>query len=480
MNATFLSAISGKFSRTLILGTLAPVTVFVILGILAVAPFFPARVTVFQPIETLDPGWQLVVMTLVVIVLSLILYGLNIPIIRFFEGYPWKDTWLGQIRTRRYQDQYDELLRWRGEIASLSELLLEEVEDWKAAIQIWAKDPKLPRSLPEVDWNQPVGEKREESPWPQVQRLVDREFARLEQARVLAFPHERSFILPTRLGNMIRAFEEYPAREYKMDAVTLWPRLIGVIEPAYLEAIDDAKTQMDFMLNSSVLSMLLVIVLGVLGIVYPLPAVSGGLFVLWLLLVLSLFFLAYWFYLQSIPQAGNWGEMVRGAYDLYRNTLLEKLGYKQKPRTRAEEQDLWHQIQAQMIYGRPLKETPPDYDIAAKPLISARGEPDGTLPRMTRGITTLGPQPGQVQVSIQITNVDPEVVFEKIVVSDTLPEGWYFGWNSASASQGSLVVEATTALTFTVNQLKLELNQSLTLSYTAILLPNQKKEEGDA
>jgi hypothetical protein len=72
------------------------------------------------------------------------------------------------------------------------------------------------------------------------------------------FPIERTSVLPTRLGNVIRSFEDYPERQYGMDGVTLWPRLVAKINKDHATVIEDAKITFDFLLNSAVLSAVLI------------------------------------------------------------------------------------------------------------------------------------------------------------------------------------------------------------------------------
>ena len=69
-----------------------------------------------------------------------------------------------------------------------------------------------------------------------------------------SFPRNAEEILPTRLGNTIHAFEDYPDTRYGMDAVELWPRLVAKVDKEYRAVLDDAKASFDFMINSSVLS----------------------------------------------------------------------------------------------------------------------------------------------------------------------------------------------------------------------------------
>jgi len=79
-------------------------------------------------------------------------------------------------------------------------------------------------------------------------------------------PSDTSLLLPTRLGNVIRSFEEYPDRQYGIGAITLWPRLIAKIDKEYAAMMDDSKTSFDFMLNISLLSAFSALVITVVGL----------------------------------------------------------------------------------------------------------------------------------------------------------------------------------------------------------------------
>lgn len=102
------------------------------------------------------------------------------------------------------------------------------------------------------------------------------------------FPSQPELILPTRLGNVMRSFEEYPSVQYGIGAITLWSRLVAKIDKDYAGGIDAAKTSVDFMLNLSVLSFFSATVMTIVGLYYFAPVlpvlltVSGFLIVSYL------------------------------------------------------------------------------------------------------------------------------------------------------------------------------------------------------
>ena len=214
-----LSGISGYFSKHLILGIFLPVVIFVIFTWVLVVPVLPSDWPILKPIESLDPQWKILVISFLTIVITGLLYNVNIPLISLYEGYPWKELWIGRSRTKKYKRLFAIFqAQWNGLPYIEYELFT-------------AEDPRL---------------------------------SGIEKIKALAgsklfsdFPGREDLILPTRLGNVIRSFESYSLRQYGMDAVIFWPRLVAAISKDYAPTVDDAKTSFDFMLNCSALSGLL-------------------------------------------------------------------------------------------------------------------------------------------------------------------------------------------------------------------------------
>ncbi|MFQ5571914.1 MAG: hypothetical protein ACE5G0_19720, partial [Rhodothermales bacterium] len=334
-------------------------------------------------------------------------------IIRFYEGYPWENSVLGRWRKGRHQKKFDAVqARWAGLHGLLHSL-----------------GPQHPHyGALMADWT---------DLYHQLQRM---------------YPDARSLVLPTRLGNVIRNFERYSSVEYKIESIVLWPRLINIIDKDYATAVDTARTSFNFMLNLSLLSGILALVIAGAGLVYmpPEAMLRVG------LPVLGCGFLAYWFYQLSIAPAATWGSLVKGAFDLFRWDLLKKLGYQQQPTTRKAERDLWHEITQQMIYGdkRQLSgDRAPRIDYAPaqapteKPTAaSASKKVDFEI---TRGMkpTMIGEQ---VRVIIGVKHADNDVL-DNLVIKDTLPDGLIYKWDSATAHGRTVRVVGTNPYQFHIS-----------------------------
>jgi hypothetical protein len=443
---SLFSAISGKFSTALILGTFFPVTVFVFLARVLWVPLLPGdfKPALLSTLSGLDDKWELLILTLTAIVLSGLLYNLNIPLMRLYEGYQWKETWIGRRKVDHHRAALRVLLAKREGLFPLQTQLEEELD-----------------RLANVDPN--------DAQIPQLRRwIAAAEFQEdLARREVFAFFPKVSSVLPTRLGNAIRSFENYPERQYNMAAIEIWPRLISVVDTGYAETIDAAKAGVDFMLNSATLSALLALLLLTVGLIYPTPFSSRGTTAAWIAEIVALSIASWWFYVQSISASVSWGNLVRSAFDLFRGKLLEKLGYGYKPAKPTEERELWGAISRQLIGGDPpegVEEIPP-YTKGVTLLTSVSCTPDTGL-QIARGVISLPNRIG-TQVFVEVRYASPGQPVHDLVIVDTVPVGFDYEWDSATASEGEVRVEGTNPYRFRLSH-HLAPDSALQLSYRIV------------
>jgi hypothetical protein len=151
------------------------------------------------------------------------------------------------------------------------------------------------------------------------------------------------YIMPTRLGNIIKAAELYPGDEgrYGIDAVFFWPRLYQVIPDNARTSLVDARTSLSLMLNICTLALglavgaLIALAVTTWSAAACWATAAGGVVVAWLA------------YRSALGPARVYGELVRSMYDLYRGDLLAKLGFA-LPDTLAGERELWKNLGLQM------------------------------------------------------------------------------------------------------------------------------------
>lgn len=201
-------------------------------------------------------------------------------------------------------------------------------------------------------------------------------------------------------------------------------------------------------------------------------------FVLLLIKILIFGCLSFTFYEFAVSRAAEWGRLVKSAFDLYRWKLLDQLGFKQSLTTRKAERELWGEISRQSIYGDPFaKRALLDYADArprTAPYASSKQELELEI---TRGIQ-LVTHTEAVKVFVSVRNNDPARVAEEVVITDKLPEGFDYEWDSAAVEHYTVTVSGANPFQFKVKG-QLAANQSLTLTYRAIPpQANQKHNVG--
>lgn len=167
---------------------------------------------------------------------------------------------------------------------------------------------------------------------------------RLMVERFERFPDREGQILPTPFGNTLRAFETYPRVMYGMESIDGWSRLLAVVPNDYRNLIDSAKAHVDFWVNLGFLSLVLIVGNLSLGFIYHLAPP------IWLLAITAFILLiSPW---RARRLAVEWGDYVKGSFDIYRFKLLELLGI-EVPGDRKEERKLWVKYSQAITYRLP-------------------------------------------------------------------------------------------------------------------------------
>jgi hypothetical protein len=452
-----LATISGYFTKAILLGTLLPVAVFVTSFFIVILPLLPGDVQFLLPLVALDPQWKLLAVTLATVLLSGLLYSLNIPVTKLYEGYTWINTSIGRRRKRHYQAIYETADKRIKGMRTLVRTTRNAKDD----------NARISAVLGEL---QKVGvDSVAEKNWQELSDDVKDNWDKLQRDTFTSFPTKTGLILPTTLGNIIRSFEYYPDREYGMDAIATWSRLIAKIDTAYAATIDEAKTSFDFMLNLSFLSAVSLFIQIVAGLVYGKPFASAEDLSSWLLRLAITAFLAWGFYHLSFSRAAAWGETIKGAFDLYRNDLLTQLGFNQKPATRNQERVLWDNISLQMIYSDHPDEGPLVPRYADEPSFVVQTDPADVGLSITSGIEESWSK-RKLTVVIVIKNVDEKNrTADTVIITDTLKDDFQYRWDSATLNGEDVAVEGRNPYRFMIE--KLAAGHEAQLKYKVVRLP---------
>jgi hypothetical protein len=294
-----LSDISGVFSRYFVVGFFLPS--FFSLAALKLAlskRFLPAGLQADNTSSFLIIGG-------LAVLAGLVLVGLKFPITRWMEGYPLMDPgpapksrfgrWLLSKRNalsnalrRRQLKRYDRLQEMKDEGA-----LARRLAFWR--LDIW-------------------------------------------------FPPSRDEVLPTSLGNRIRASEVYGQSRWGLSSLAAWPRINMLLTDSELQVFSDEESELYFFVNGSFGAFLVALILGADGAAsHPHP--------LWLAWIYPLpLLLSYLLYRGSLGAAERWGDVIRASVDLHRLELYDRLGLR-SPQSFAEEREMASAVNNCFFWG---------------------------------------------------------------------------------------------------------------------------------
>jgi hypothetical protein len=264
MGDTLLSNVGGKIADQVIVQLYAPAYVFWAGGI---ALYLRAHWTSLKPVVTTLPESNMIVLAagwaLLVAASAAIGQRFEPGAVRLLEGYHWPERlkkWRCQRFTKRYTD----------------------------AVSVF-------QSLaPKIDHNTATPAEREQ--------YVDTD---LQLHRLPPNPDD---IMPTELGNILRAAERRVEAKYGLDPRICWARLWTLISKDAREDLSDSRAALDIGARSFL---------------------WGGLFAVWtiwswwaILVAVAAVLASYAWMIQA---ADEYGELLESAYDVYRFALYKSL-----------------------------------------------------------------------------------------------------------------------------------------------------------
>lgn len=159
------------------------------------------------------------------------------------------------------------------------------------------------------------------------------------------YPLHAASVMPTRLGNILRAAEDHPLDRYEINAIVVWPRLYAVLPDQFTAAIAAAKLPLDLMAVIGALAAAFTVAGTVIAAVLlpwyaALACGAGGLLACCLA------------YAGAVQSARPYAQLIRAAFDVHRGLLLDAAGLS-RPRTYGEERRQWAQISHLWLQGAP-------------------------------------------------------------------------------------------------------------------------------
>ena len=227
---------------------------------------------------------QAVLFTVAVLALALVLQPLQLSLVRLLEGY-WGRAGVLRIpadrgcdRHRRRRERLDQQTR-----------------------------------IPKLDGQSPGG-----------QQVAAASMAAWKLRRL--YPDDPDHVMPTLLGNVLKAGEDRAGERYGLDCVVIWPRLYPLLSEPLTAALDDARNQLDLAVRFAATFGLIAV--GALILLAP----HGW----WAAAVLAALALAWLSYRGSVNAAISYGELLESAIDLHRFDLLQALHLPLPPDPEAE------------------------------------------------------------------------------------------------------------------------------------------------
>ncbi len=153
---------------------------------------------------------------------------------------------------------------------------------------------------------------------------------------VHTYPSDPNDVLPTRLGNTIKAAEGYGRQAYGMDMPFWWPRLWSLLPEEERGLVQEALTGLVSLLNLSVL----LACVGIGDAVYLLRAGMGWQKAWTAAYLLGAWLVAWLCYEGAIVQARAYGQRLRASVDLHRFKLFAAL-HISLPKTPLDERQTW-------------------------------------------------------------------------------------------------------------------------------------------
>ncbi len=219
-------------------------------------------------------------------------------------------------------------------VQRLTTPVLRVLEGYWPAWLAWCTERRLSRalhrkSLDETDWQRLQHEAEQAEP-TRGQRAA---LAHLEHRRRHR-PVLDSELLPTRVGNILRAAETRPFHRYGLEAVVVWPRLWLVLPDLARQELTGARASLDASVAAAVWG---------IGFVAFTPlawwAAPAG-------IAVAATAVAWW-----VPaRAEVFADLVEAAYDLYRGDLYQRLRWP-LPETPAHEQETGREITMYLVRG---------------------------------------------------------------------------------------------------------------------------------
>nr|WP_290225484.1 hypothetical protein [Trichocoleus desertorum] len=311
MTAKVLESFGGKFAEQWVATLLTPAFVFWLGGFTTIIQRWgwqPLVATFTNYPEPLQIAF-LVGGFCIIAASAFVVQRFDFATLRFLEGYgPLWFSPLRQWRIRHYRDHKTKLTQKSQALRAIEDQQNTKFQALKSTIETQGA-----AALSEVERQQYLQLNEQLLTPTQQEKLV-----RLSQ-ELRTLPTVNPDLMPTRLGNLLRAAERKPLEKYGLDAVICWARLWMLLPDAVRKDLQEARADLNTAARVWLWSLLF----------------CGWTFVGWSIwttwpLVIGL--LSAWFaYDWAIAAASTYSELIEAAFDLHRHLLYQSLRWNLPP-----------------------------------------------------------------------------------------------------------------------------------------------------
>jgi len=205
----------------------------------------------------------LIILIAMILLSGILVKTLQFRLLRWLEGYGWP-PWLRSWRVNHYEKQYQKkLTRWR-------ELAKKHRNHSITPTELW-------------------------------------EYGTLDKEMVRS--PESTLRMPTRLGNILRGYEQRPREKYGLDMIICWPRLWLLLPKGTQEELTAVRATLDEAIQ--------IIAWGILFLIWT---IWNG----WLALLIAML-LMWGGYRLALHTADIYGQLLEATFDVHRHLLYQSL-----------------------------------------------------------------------------------------------------------------------------------------------------------
>jgi hypothetical protein len=313
MTAKVLESFGGKLAEQWVATLLTPAFVFWLGGFAAILQRWGWKPLVAQFTAYPEP-LQIAILVggfCAIATSAFVVQRFDFAALRFLEGYgPLWFRPLKQWRIRHYRDRKTKLSNDSQTLRTLEAQQRTKLQSLKTII-----DTQGAAQLTPAQRNDYL-QLNEQLLTPQQQQTL----IRIRQD-LRAMPQTHTDLMPTRLGNLLRAAERQPLNKYGLDAIICWSRLWMLLPDPVKKDLQEARAD----LNTAVRVWLWSLLFCSWAVLAILPT-SVNLQATWPLLLglLSGWFAYHW----ALAAASLYGELIEAAFDLHRNLLYQAINWR--------------------------------------------------------------------------------------------------------------------------------------------------------